>query len=387
MHHPPGARGVSAGEPVPFLDLVAQHRPIEEELVAAFRHAVHTAGFVGGPEVAGFEREFAAFVGTGDAVGVNSGTDALRFAYLALGLRDGGEVITAANSFIATTEAITQAGGTVRLVDVDPETATLDPARVADAITPRTVGIVPVHLYGQPADMDPIRATADAHGLWVVEDAAQAVAARYRGAPVGSLGDLAAFSFYPGKNLGSCGEGGAVTGNDAARLDHVRRLREHGQQRKYFHDIEGYNGRLHTVQAAVLRIKLRHLEAWTEGRRRAAAAYREALGDIDDIALPVEADYARHVYHLYVIQARQRDRLQAFLTGCGIGTGLHYPLPLHLQEAYAHLGGRPGDFPVTERLAGGLLSLPMFPELTDAQIDQVAEAVRSFYRTPAGGAK
>jgi dTDP-4-amino-4,6-dideoxygalactose transaminase len=217
------------------------------------------------------------------------------------------------------------------------------------------------------------------------EDAAQAVAARYRGSPVGSLGDLAAFSFYPGKNLGSCGEGGAVTGGQPSRLDHVRRLREHGQQRKYYHDIEGYNGRLHAVQAAVLRIKLRHLEAWTEGRRRAAAAYREALGGIDEIVLPVEADYARHVYHLYVIQARQRDRLQAFLSERGIGTGLHYPLPLHLQEAYAHLGGRPGDFPVTERLAGGLLSLPMFPELTDVQVDRVADAIRMFYRTPAGG--
>ena len=372
-------------EPVPFLDLVAQHRPLEDELVEAFRHAVRTAGFVGGPEVAGFEREFAGFAGTRDSVGVNSGTDALRFAYLALGLGDGGEVITAANSFIATTEAITQAGGTVRLVDVDPDTATLDPGRVAEAVTPRTVGIVPVHLYGQPADMDPIRAIAAEHGLWVVEDAAQAVAARYRDERVGGLGDLAAFSFYPGKNLGSCGEGGAVSGNDATRLDHVRRLREHGQARKYYHDIEGYNGRLHAVQAAMLRIKLRHLEEWTEGRRRAARAYGEALQGIDGVVLPVEAEYARHVYHLYVVQAEHRDDLQAHLGEHGIATGLHYPLPLHLQEAYAHLGGRRGDFPVTERLAQGLLSLPMFPELTEAQIDRVAEAIRTFYRSRAGG--
>jgi dTDP-4-amino-4,6-dideoxygalactose transaminase len=365
---------------IPFLDLVAQHRPLEEDLVAAFRRAVQTAGFVGGPEVAAFEREFAASVGAAECVGVNSGTDALRFAYQALGLRPGDEVITVPNTFIATTEAITQAGGTIRFVDVDDATMTMDPAALAAAVTPRTVGIVPVHLYGQPADMDPILGVARQHGLWVVEDAAQAHAARYRGQPVGTLGDLAAYSFYPGKNLGACGEGGAVVAREAGRLEPVRQLREHGQSKKYYHESEGFNGRLHAIQAAFLRIKLPHLEAWTEGRRRAAARYREALAGIGEIELPVEAAYARHVYHLFVIRADRRDELQQHLGAERIGTGLHYPLPLHLQHAYRGMGLGEGSFPVTERAAPRLLSLPMFPELSDSQIERVADAIRAFYR-------
>jgi dTDP-4-amino-4,6-dideoxygalactose transaminase len=367
-------------EGVPFLDLVAQHRPIEAELVEVFQRAVQKAAFVGGPEVESFEREFAQFVGAPQAVGVNSGTDGLRFAYQALGLTPGDEVITVSHTFIATTEAITQAGGSVRFVDIDDATMTMDPARLAAAIGPRTVGIVPVHLYGQPCDMDPIMAIAQQRKLWVVEDAAQAHGAQYKGRPAGSLGALAAWSFYPGKNLGSCGEGGAVTGSDGGLLDTVRRLREHGQARKYYHDIEGYNGRLHAIQAGFLRVKLKRLAAWNEGRRRAAAAYRKALADVPQVRLPVEADYARHVYHLFVIRAERRDALQEHLGRQGIGTGLHYPLPLHLQKAYAGLGVGAGSLPVTERVAQSILSLPMFPELTDRQIDRVAQAIRDFYR-------
>ncbi len=366
-------------QPIPFLDLVAQHRPLEEELVEAFRRAVRAAAFVGGSEVEGFEREFADFAGCAGAVGVNSGTDALRFAYQALNVQPGDEVIAPSHTFIATTEAITQAGGRVRFVDIMDDTMTLDPAAVEAALTPRTVGIVPVHLYGQPADMDAILAIARKHGLWVVEDAAQAHGAQYRGRVAGSMGDLATFSFYPGKNLGSCGEGGAVTGNDQELLAAVRRLREHGQSRKYYHDIEGYNGRLHAIQAAFLRIKLPHLAAWNEGRRRAAAWYRDALADIAEIQLPVEADYARHVYHLYVIRTERRDQLQQALGERKIATGLHYPLPLHLQEAYRGMGLGPGSLPVTERTAATLLSLPMYPELTESQVGRIADAIRSFF--------
>ena len=365
---------------VPFLDLVAQHRPLEEELVAAFRRALQTAGFVGGPEVAAFEREFAAYVGVPEAVGLNSGTDALRFAYQALGVRPGDEVITVPNTFIATTEAITQAGGVIRFVDVDDATMTMDPRALDAAITPRTVGIVPVHLYGQPADMDPILATAHRHQLWVVEDAAQAHGARYRDRQTGTMGDMAAYSFYPGKNLGACGEGGAVVAREAGRLEPVRQLREHGQSRKYYHETEGYNGRLHAIQAAFLRIKLPHLDQWTEGRRRVAGWYRAALDGIGEIRVPDEADYARHVYHLFVIRADRRDELQQHLTAEKIGTGLHYPLPLHLQHAYREMGLGAGSFPVTERAAASLLSLPMYPELTAEQVERIAGAIRRFYR-------
>jgi dTDP-4-amino-4,6-dideoxygalactose transaminase len=371
----------ASGAPgVPFLDLVAQHAPLEAELVEVFRHAVQNAAFVGGAEVESFEREFAEFVGAPMAVGVNSGTDGLRFAYQAMGLKPGDEVITVSNTFIATTEAISQAGGSPRFVDVDAGTMTMDPAQVESAIGPRTVGMVPVHLYGQSCDMDPILEIARRRKLWVVEDAAQAHGATYKGRPVGSLGALAAWSFYPGKNLGSCGEGGAVTGGDGSLLDMVRRLREHGQAKKYYHDVEGYNGRLHAIQAGFLRVKLRRLAGWNEGRRRAAAAYRKALAGIPQVALPVEADYSRHVYHLFVIQAERRDALQQHLTTRGIGTGLHYPLPLHRQKAYAHLPVAAGSLPVTERLADRIISLPMFPELTDAQIDRVATSIREFYR-------
>jgi dTDP-4-amino-4,6-dideoxygalactose transaminase len=292
----------------------------------------------------------------------------------------GSEVITAPLTFIGTTEAISQAGGVVRFADIDPVTMTVDPAAVSAAVSPRTVGIVPVHLYGQPADMDPLLAFAERHGLWVVEDAAQAHGAAYKGRNVGTLGALAAFSFYPGKNLGSCGEGGAVAGGDPARLERVRQLRDHGRSRKYHHETEGYNGRLHAIQAAFLRIKLRHLAAWNDARRRAAAWYRAALANVPQVELPVEAAYARHVYHLFVIRAERRDALQTHLTTAGIGTGLHYPVPLHLQPAYRRLGLKRGAFPAAERAADQVLSLPMFPELTESQVARVADAIGEFYR-------
>jgi len=366
--------------PIPFLDLRQPHAALEDELVEAFRSALRSAQFVGGPEVAAFEREFAAFVGTAAAVAVNSGTDALRFAYQALGVRPGDEVITVPNTFIATTEALTQAGATVRFVDVRDDTLTIDPDAAAQAAASRTVGIVPVHLYGQMAEMDPLIALAARHGLWIVEDAAQAHGASHNGRRAGTLGTLGAFSFYPGKNLGACGEGGAVTGPEGPQLETVRRIREHGQSSKYVHETEGYNGRLHAIQAAFLRIKLPHLDRWNAGRRRAAAWYREALDDIAEIRLPVEAPGSVPVYHLFVIRAQRRDALQEHLASRGIGTGLHYPVPLHLQRAYQHLGLGRGAFPVAERAAAELLSLPMFPELTAGQIGVVADAIRAFYR-------
>ncbi|MFL5616665.1 MAG: DegT/DnrJ/EryC1/StrS family aminotransferase [Gemmatimonadaceae bacterium] len=369
------------GEAVPFLDLITPHRALEEEFVGALRRALQSAAFIGGPEVTAFEQEFARFCTTPDAVGVNSGTDALRFAFMALGLQGGDEVITVAHTFMATSEAITQAGGVVQFVDVTNDTLTMDPAHLESAINSRTVGIVPVHLYGQSADMDPILRIAEKHGLWVVEDACQAHGATYKGLVAGSMGAMGAFSFYPGKNLGACGEGGAIVGKNAVAMNRVRQLREHGQVRKYYHDSEGYNGRLDAIQAAFLRIKLRHLAEWNAQRREAAGLYRDALSDISEIELPVEAEFAQHVYHLYVIRTERRDALQEHLQRLNIGTGLHYPLPLHLQKAYAHRGWKRGFLPTTEAAADSILSLPMFPGLKPAHVERVADAIRGFFHS------
>lgn len=366
-------------EVVPFLDLIAQHVPLEDELLDVCRRAIRAAAFVGGREVADFELEFSEFVGSSDSVALNSGTDALRFAYMALGVKPGDEVITTPHTFIGTTESITQAGGVVRFVDIDDDTMLIDPRCIESAITSRTVGIVPVHLYGQAADMDPILAVARRHGLWVVEDACQAHGATYKGKSCGAIGDLGAFSFYPGKNLGACGEGGAVTGSDAPRLATVRQIRDHGQARKYYHDFEGYNGRMDAMQAGMLRVKLRHLPRWNESRRGAAALYREALADVDEIRLPGETGCGDHVYHLFVVRADERDRLQAHLSQEGISTGLHYPLPLHLQKAYEGLRLGKGSFPIAERTADTLLSLPMFAEIRPEQVCRVVDAIREFY--------
>src|SRR3989454_1321648 len=308
---------------VPFLDLKAQHAALEAELTEAFQTIVRGAAFVGGPEVEAFEREFAAFCHADGAVGVGSGTDALRFAYLAMGIKPGDEVITVPNTFIATTEALTQAGASVRFVDVLPDTLLMDPTRLAAAITPRTVGIVPVHLYGTPVDMDPILDVARTHGLWVIEDAAQAHGAVYKGRRAGTMGAMAAFSFYPGKNLGACGEAGAVTSRDRGRLEFVRRLREHGQAQKYFHDVEGYNGRLDALQAAFLRIKLRRLDQWNQARRSIAARYLEHLSAASDVQIVAETAGSSSVYHLFVVRVPERDRVREFLQSRGISTGLH----------------------------------------------------------------
>lgn len=367
-------------DPIPFLDLKSIHRVLEQELVDAFRRTVREARFVGGAEVEGFEREFAEYCQADWCAGVNSGTDALRFALLGLGLQPGDEVITVSHTFIATSEAISQAGGQVRFVDVEPATRTMDPAAAAAAIGPRTVGLLPVHLFGLAADLDPLLELATRHGLWLLEDAAQAHGARYHGRRVGSLGVAGCFSFYPGKNLGSLGEGGCVTGGLAELEPAIRRLREHGQASKYIHETEGYNGRLHAIQAAFLRIKLRHLDEWTAARQRAARWYCRALAGIGEIALPAEPGYGESVYHLYVIQAERRDDLRHHLDALGIGTGMHYPIPLHLQQAYAEYGMGPGSLPVTERLAITGISLPMFPGITEDQVGRVADAIRGFYQ-------
>lgn len=360
---------------IPFLDLKTIHCELQAEIVAAWQRILEDGAFVGGPEVEGFEREFAAYVGARHCVGVSNGTDALLFALLALGLRPGDQVITASHTFIGTSEPIGHAGGKPVFVDVDAATGTLDPALVEAAITPRTRFLLPVHLYGQPADMGPLLDIARRHDLKLVEDACQAHGAEYRGRRAGSLGHAAGFSFYPGKNLGACGEGGAVTTDDAAVAARVRQLRDHGQVRKYHHEIEGYNGRLDALQAAALRIKLRHLDGWNEQRRRAAATYAELLVG-SPFELPTEAPGRKHVYHLYVVRHPERERVQAALTAAGIGTGLHYPVPLHLQPPYRSSSLPLGSLPRSEHWASAGLSLPMYPNIDQGQQARVAEALR-----------
>ena len=366
--------------PVPLADLHLQYQNIKAEIDGAVAAVVRDSAFIRGPHVDAFERAFARVAAVKYCVSCANGTDALYLAMTALKVQPGDEVITSAHSWISASAMITRAGAVPVFCDTDGRTFTIDPAAIEAAITPRTAGILPVHLYGHPADLDPILAVAKARGLWVLEDACQAHGAEYRGRKVGAIGDLAAFSFYPGKNLGACGDAGAVTGNRQDLLDAVRRFREHGQGEKYFHETEGYTGRLDAIQAAFLRIKLPHLESWIEGRRRAAGWYREALAGISEVEAPQEAKWARHVYHLFVIRAERRAELQAHLGKLGIGTGLHYPLPLHLQKAYARLGFKKGSFPITERTSDRLLSLPMFAELTEGDVGRVADAVRSFYR-------
>ncbi len=359
---------------VPLVDLQAQYNSIQLEIDAALRRVVESAGFIMGPEVRAFEEAFARFVGAAEAVGVASGTAALHLALLACNIGPGDEVITTPFTFYATAEAITQAGATPVFVDIRPDTYNLDPALIEAAITPRTRAIIPVHLYGQPADMDPILAIARRHGLRVIEDAAQAHAAEYRGRRIGSLGDLACFSFFPSKNLGCYGDGGLITGSDPELLARIRRLRDHGRIGKYEHVEQGWGYRLDALQAAVLSAKLPHLETWTEQRRAAAARYNALLAD-NEIATPVEAPGNRHVYHLYVIRLPQRDRTLAALTDQGIGAGIHYPIPLHLQPVNRHMGLGPGSFPVTEAAAATVLSLPLYPEITPQQQARVVAAL------------
>jgi dTDP-4-amino-4,6-dideoxygalactose transaminase len=392
---------MSVSASIPFLDLVTPHVELESELTAVFQKALRSAGFIGGAMVEDFEKAFAEFCGASYAIGVNSGTDALRFALMAAGVKTGDVVVTVPHTFIATTEAISQAGALPEFVDVEERTYNMDPEKLRDYLeTQCTIdnsgrlisrrsgrpitAIVPVHLYGQVADMDPIVDIADRYGLTVIEDACQAHGAEYfskkqnRWVKAGSIGRAAAFSFYPGKNLGACGEGGAVTTNDQQLASKVKMLRDHGQAKKYYHDIEGYNGRLDAIQAGLLHVKLRHLAEWTESRRKNAAVYRELFGSTDGVTLPFESKSSRAVYHLYVIRVDDRQELQNSLTAAGIGTGIHYPIPLHLQKAYRELGFKEGDFPVTEKVAGQILSLPMYPNLKRAEQEQVVQAVSRY---------
>lgn len=363
---------------VPFLDLKIQYKEIEQEVLPMVTDAMENAAFIGGPQVSGFEEEFANFCDSKFCVGVGSGTDALRFALMAVGVGGGDEVITVPNTFIATTEAISQVGATPVFVDIHSDTGNIDVSQIEGKITKKTKAIIPVHLYGQPADMDPILEVAKRHNLPVIEDACQAHGALYKNKKAGSLGVAGCFSFYPGKNLGAFGEAGAVVTQDDEIVDKISMIRDHGQEKKYFHQIEGYNGRLDAIQAGVLRIKLKKLENWNRSRMENAAYYNELLSEIPGVTIPVEADFAMSVYHLYVILIDDRDRLQQFLGDKGIATGLHYPMPLHLQKAYEHLGFKEGAFPVTENVAGRLLSLPMYPQLSKKQIEYVAESIKEF---------
>ncbi len=368
---------------IPLVDLKAQHRSIRAELDAAIGGVLESGRFILGPEVQAFEREFGDYCGTRHAVGVNSGTSALHLALLAAGIGPGDEVIAPAFTFVATVAAIEYTGARAILVDVDRLMLTMDPARLETAITPKTRAIIPVHLYGQPADMDPILSIARAHGLVLVEDAAQAHGAEYRGRRVGSIGDMACFSFYPGKNLGAAGDGGALTTSNDEYAQAVRVLRDWGAPEKYLHVVKGFNFRLDEIQAAILRVKLRRLEAWTELRRRHARTYSTLLAGAA-VARPVAARDVRHVYHIYAVRTHARDRVRSELHAAGVQAAIHYPIPVHLQPAYANLGYTRGDFPVAERAADEVLSLPMYPELTSRQIERVAGAVASSARSPVG---
>jgi dTDP-4-amino-4,6-dideoxygalactose transaminase len=361
-------------QPIPLVDLYAQHLALQADIESAMQRVISKTAFIGGEDHRQFEAEFAAYCGAKACVGVGNGTDALYLALRALGVGPGHEVITVAHTFIATAEAITMAGARPVFVDVRPDTMLIDPEQIERAITPRTKAIIPVHLYGQPCDMDNTLEVARRHRLFVVEDAAQAHGARWKGQRIGTLGDIACFSFYPGKNLGAYGDGGAVVSQDEKLIERVRMLANHGRLEKYTHQIEGVNSRLDGLQAAILRVKLRHLDAGNAARRRHAQHYLEALGDARVIR-PVVHPQAECVWHLFVIQVKNRQQVQAALKDQGISTGVHYPLPLHLQPAYRHLGIPEGSLPVTERLAPAILSLPMYPELTDEMVQRVTRAV------------
>lgn len=359
---------------VPFIDLKAQYETMRDEIESAIMEVVENTAFVGGRFVQRFEEEFAGFCGREYAVGVSSGTSALHLALLGLGVGTGDEVITAADTFIATTEAITHAGCSFRLVDIDGKTYNIDPSLIEGAITERTKVIIPVHLYGQPADMDAITEIARRHGLIVLEDAAQAQGAQYRGRMAGCLGDIAAFSFYPTKNLGAYGDAGIVVTDDKAVADRVRMLSNHGRRSATDHAVEGFNARLGGIQAAVLSAKLPRLQTWNDMRREAAARYNTLLADLD-VVTPTEMPHVRHIYHLYVIRVKQRDRVREALAERGVACGLHYPIPIHMLDAYSHIGKSQGAYPVTEEVAAEVLSLPMYPEITIEQQEYVAECL------------
>jgi dTDP-4-amino-4,6-dideoxygalactose transaminase len=392
----------SAPNSIPFLDLVTPHVELEQELTAVFHKALRTAGFIGGPMVEDFEKAFAAFCESSHAVAVSSGTDALRFALMASGVKPGDVVVTVPHTFIATTEAISQAGALPEFVDIDEQTYNMDPAKLREYLKKQctvdsagrlislrsgrpVTAIVPVHLYGQMADMDPILELADRYHLVVIEDACQAHGAEYfsrkrnRWMKAGSMGRAAAFSFYPGKNLGACGEAGAATTNDAGIANAMKMLRDHGQATKYYHDVEGYNGRLDAIQAGLLHVKLAYLAKWNAQRREHATEYKRLLKSVDGALLPpYEPSWSRAIYHLYVIRTADREGLMNHLKNAGIGTGIHYPIPLHLQKAYTSMQYSLGDFPATEKAAAEIVSLPMFPQLRAEQRARVVEEILNF---------
>ncbi len=386
---------------IPFLDLITPHLELEHELSRAFRHGLRTAGFVGGPVVDRFEDAFASFCSTCHCIAVSSGTDALRFAIMACGIQPGDVVITVPHTFIATTEAISQARAIPEFVDIDEQTYNMSvvmlqrflekqcirdrSGRLISLRSGRPVtAVIPVHLYGQMADMDGILNLASQYGLTVIEDACQAHGAEYfskkfnRWMKAGSMGRAAAFSFYPGKNLGACGEGGAVTTNDSSLAEKIKMLRDHGQVKKYYHDLEGYNGRLDAIQAGILQTKLPYLSTWNTQRRDRAAEYCRLMGTDEGVGLPYEPSWSHAVYHLFVVRTNDREGMMSHLKEAGIGTGIHYPIPLHLQKAYTSLNYSPGDFPVTESVAAEIISLPMYPHLTERQQMRVAEEIREF---------
>ena len=393
---------MSIPDAIPFLDLITPHVELEQEMTKVFQKTLRTAGFIGGPMVEEFEKAFADFCGCNHSIAVSSGTDALRFALMACGVKPGDVVVTVPHTFIATTEAISQAGALPEFVDIDERTYNMDPLKLADylenqcerdplrGLISRRSGrpitaIVPVHLYGQTADMDAIQDLADRFGLIVIEDACQAHGAEYfsrkrnRWMKAGSMGRAAAFSFYPGKNLGACGEAGAATTQDAILSQKIKMLRDHGQAKKYYHDVEGYNGRLDALQAGLLHVKLTHLDGWNEKRRQRAASYSRLLDNENSgVMVPLEPSWSKAVYHLYVVRCKDREGLMDHLKQQGIGSGIHYPIPLHLQKAYRSLRYQAGDFPVTERVAREIVSLPMFPQLTAEQQERVVEAVMTF---------
>jgi dTDP-4-amino-4,6-dideoxygalactose transaminase len=397
---------VSISNSIPFLDLVTPHIELEQELTEVFHQALRSAGFIGGPMVEEFEKAFAAFCGTSHSIAISSGTDALRFAIMACGIKPGDVVVTVPHTFIATTEAISQAGALPEFVDIDERTYNLDPQKLREYLEGQckkdqsgklislrsgrpVTAIVPVHLYGQTADMDAILELASRFGLVVIEDACQAHGAEYfsrkqnRWMKAGSMGRAAAFSFYPGKNLGACGEAGAVTTNDAGLAKAISMLRDHGQAKKYYHDIEGYNGRLDAIQAGILHVKLAHLAKWNAQRRECAAEYHCLLAGNTAVSIPYEPSWSRAVHHLYVIRTKDREAMMNHLKKAGIGTGIHYPIPLHLQKAYASMNYALGDFPVAERIAAEIVSLPMFPQLAAEQQARVANEILAFASGPA----
>jgi dTDP-4-amino-4,6-dideoxygalactose transaminase len=361
---------------VPFFDLKSEHAPLRGEFIGAIQEVIDAAAFAGGPFVARFEADFAAYCACPHAIGVGSGTEALWLTLLASGIGPGDEVITVPNTFVATAEAIVYCGARPVFVDVDKRTYTMDPAALEEAITPRTKAIVPVHLFGQPADMDPILDVARAHGLFLVEDACQAHGAEYKGRKVGSLGDAACFSFYPGKNLGAFGEAGAVVTRNATLQERIRVLRDHGQICKYRHTMVGWNCRMDGIQAAILQIKLRFLDRGNQLRRSHAAHYDEGFDGTEEVMTPAQSACVRHVYHIYAIRVHDRDEVIQLLAEKGIGCGVHYPVPIHLQEAYRGLGYQPDAFPISERCATEFISLPMFPELSPAQVETVTQEVK-----------